>query len=309
MRIAFALMLLAACSSDSGGGGGGDDGPASGECDATHDCDSGKVCSVTHDASGEGKCLDANGDIDNDGLQNGMDFCNSGPGGQYDEDRDLIGDDCDKCPIAPPRSQPDPDNDDVDFPCDPDPRTPGDKIAVFTGFRAGIPQTYKQTGQWTANSGGDAVIMPDSTVTASLTTSLPLQSSNIAIYAGYRVNAVDTAAARSYVGVIAKDARPASSAQTKCGGQRSNGDSLAIENESTAASANLSNAFDTASLYEVTLGVQGLNQFCVVIADADQVATQATSTGEALTEAGLFAQGADVQFQYLLVVQRSQQLD
>ncbi|CAN5711943.1 hypothetical protein BH11MYX2_BH11MYX2_00470 [soil metagenome] len=311
MRIAFALMLLSACGTKSGGGG-GDDGVIGngGECDATHDCADGKICSITHDASGAGECLEATGDVDGDGLQNSQDYCNSGPGGQYDEDRDLIGDDCDKCPIAPPRATLDPDGDEVESPCDPDPRTPGDKIVVFQGFRAGIPQAYKQTGVWTVNSGGDAVVTPDPGVTATLTTSLPLQSSNIAVYAGYRVNAVDATQDRNYVGIVAKDSRPASSAHTTCGAQRSAGaDSLAIENETTAASMSLSNAFDTASLYEVTLGVQGLTQFCVVIADADQIATQANSTGEALTEAGLFAQGADVQFQYLLVVQRAPALD
>ncbi|HEY4175208.1 MAG TPA: hypothetical protein VGM90_00180 [Kofleriaceae bacterium] len=311
MRIAFALLLLAACGTKTGSGGGDDGGVANGgECDASHDCSDGKVCSITHDASGVGECLDATGDIDGDGLLNSQDYCNSGPGGQYDEDRDLIGDDCDKCPIAPPRSTPDPDNDDVESPCDPDPRTPGDKIVVFQGFRTGIPQAYKQTGVWTVNSGGDAVIVPEAGTTATLTTSLPLQSTNIAVFAGYRVNSVDANQGRNYVGIVAKDARPASSAHTSCGAQRSAGaDSLAIENETTAASMNMTNAFDTASLYEVTLGVEGLNQYCVVIADSDQIATQATSTGEALTEAGLFAQGASVQFQYLLVVQRAAALD
>ncbi|HEY4058529.1 MAG TPA: hypothetical protein VGM39_18075 [Kofleriaceae bacterium] len=307
MRIALALMLLAACGSKASGGDDGDDGPANGgECDASHDCKDGKVCSITHNADGVGECLDANGDVDNDGLQNSQDYCNSGPGGQYDEDRDLIGDDCDKCPIAAPPSTPDPDNDDVESPCDPDPRTPGDKIALFQGFRAGIPATYKQTGVWSANSGGDAVITPDPGATATLTTSLPFQSSNIAIFASYRVNSVDATQGRNYVGLVAKDSRPASSAHTSCGTQRSAGaDSLSIENESSAMSMNMTNAFDTASLYEVTLGVQGLNQFCVIIADSDQLATQATSTGEALTEAGQFAQGAAVQFEYLLVVQRT----
>src|SRR5262249_51042497 len=131
------VTTLGACDSGTkvGGGGEGD------SCDVMHPCDSNSTCSITHTDDGSGECLAKGEDIDNDGLPNEMDFCNAGQGGKYDEDRDLIGDDCDKCPIASPPANPDTDGDDVDAPCDPDSHEPGDQIVLFQGFRDGIPAT------------------------------------------------------------------------------------------------------------------------------------------------------------------------
>jgi hypothetical protein len=278
--------------------------PGTGACDPTTDCGPGLSCSITHNEDGTGECLPDAEDIDGDGLVNGEDYCNAGEGGQWDEDRDLIGDDCDRCPIAPPEGT-DPDNDEVDSPCDPDPREPGDKIVVFDGFRNGLPAAWTKTGAWTAEF-GDAIVTPESpTAVATMTTGLPLVAQNIAVLVQYRIDDVDAAATRSYVGLVARDLRPASSAQTRCGSQRSGAmDSLFLETEAQAMGASVGDAFNSASLYSVALRVEGLSSGCAMIADDDQVATQVQSTGEQLSAAGVFAQGATARFQYLLVIQR-----
>ena len=310
MRTALALVvvMLAACGED---GGGGDDGGGEGDaCGALQPCGSGLACSVTHtDDNKVGECFAASGDIDGDGLTNDKDYCNAMPGGEYDEDRDLIGDICDRCPIAEPPDTADPDNDEVDSPCDPDPREPGDKIVVFEGFRNGIPNAWKKTGAW-EQRGGDVVVTPDSsTAIAQLTTALPLVANNMAILVQYRIDAVDTAAARNYVGLVGRDERPASVEEVRCGGQRSGGDSLYIETKASAMGEAIIDAFDSSSLYSVSMRVQNLNAACAMIADNVMIAAQATTGGQSLSEAGLFVQGATARFQYLLVIQRSSAID
>src|SRR5262245_1430816 len=91
-----------------------------GPCDASNKCDDGQVCDRT--AQGGAVCIDASGDVDNDGIPNSKDFCQHLAGGTNDEDGDGIGDECDACPIAAP-GQADADGDAVAAPCDPDTRT------------------------------------------------------------------------------------------------------------------------------------------------------------------------------------------
>jgi hypothetical protein len=281
----------------------GDDGSGGdGTCNPTTDCADGSSCSITHTEDGSGECLADDGDIDADGLLNKEDYCNAGEGGQWDEDRDLIGDDCDRCPIAPPEGA-DADDDEVDSPCDPDPGEPGDKIVVFDGFRNGLNPAWVKTGAWTAEF-GDAIVTPDADSVATMTSALPLITQDLAVLVQYRIDEVPSVP-RSYVGLIARDNRPASSALTRCGGQRSNAqDSMFLETETQAEGVSVPNAFNSASLYSVALRVEGLTSACAMIADETQVATQVTSSGEQLSAAGLFVQGATARFQYLLVIQR-----
>jgi hypothetical protein len=299
VKAALTFLLLAACTSESKGGGGEGD-----SCDVMTACGEGNVCSVTHTTDGSGECLASGDDVDSDGLPNEMDYCNAGEGGQYDEDRDLIGDDCDKCPIASPPASPDPDGDDVDAPCDPDSREPGDQIVVFEGFRNGIPATWTKTGTW-EQRGGDAVATAAGTE-ISLTTALPLTTSKMALLIQYRVDAVDAAANGSYIGLIARDQRPASNAVVRCGSQRSAavGDALSLEGDQGAMSAPVADAFNSASLYSVALRLQGVQAGCAMQADATAVAAQAATSGEALTQAGVFVKGGTARFSYVLAIQR-----
>jgi hypothetical protein len=298
VKTAIAFLLLGACTSGTKDGGGEGD-----TCDLSTACGDDSVCSVTHTSDGSGECIAKGEDLDGDGLLNEADYCNAGMGGAFDEDRDLIGDDCDKCPIAQPPTTPDPDGDDVDAPCDPDSREPGDRIVVFEGFRNGIPATWAKTGTW-EQRGGDAVVT--STTEVSLTTALPLTTSKMAVLIQYRVDAVDANATTPYVGLVARDQRPASNAIVRCGSQRNSaiGDSLSLEGDVGAMSAPVVNAFNSASLYSVALRLQGISAQCAMIADSTQVAAEASTSGEALTQAGIFVRGGTARFSYVLAIQR-----
>ncbi|MFN0251600.1 MAG: hypothetical protein ACKV2T_32290 [Kofleriaceae bacterium] len=299
MRAALTfLALFAACTSKTTGGGGEGD-----SCDVMTACGDTAVCSVTHTTDGSGECIAKGEDLDSDGLANEMDYCNASAGGQYDEDRDLIGDECDKCPIASPLANPDPDGDEVESPCDPDPREPGDRIVAFEGFRNGIPSTWAKTGTW-EQRGGDAVAT--STTEITLTTALPLTTTKMALLVQYRVDAVDAGQPTPYIGLVARDQRPASNAVVRCGSQRSAGigDALSLEGDRGAMVAPVVNAFNSASLYSIALRLQGLSAQCAMIADETQVAAEATTSGEALTQAGIFVKGGTARFSYVLAIQR-----
>ncbi len=280
----------------------GGDGKVGGTCDGPADCD-GNVCDLT-DPSG-GTCIDKDGDLDNDGIPNTKDFCNHQQGGDFDEDRDGIGDVCDRCPTAPPPESPDADGDEVDSPCDPDPDVGGDRVVVFEGFNAGLPASWKATAGWQF-VGGSAIATAGPTATESLTTPLPLISQHIAILGQYRIDTVDTQATQSFAGVIGSDKRPAGNTSVQCTGSRSGAtDQLVLDTSTNSAAKVFANLFDSASLYRVVIQLDLAQAACAMVADAELGAVQAMTPGEAMTEAGVVARGAIARFDYLLVVQRT----
>ena len=289
------LFLLCGCGAESAGG------PCSLE---DPDCGSG-VCNLST-ADGQGICITASGDVDGDGLRNDKDFCNQGPGGAYDEDGDLVGDDCDRCPIARPLATPDSDKDMVDAPCDPDGSVDGDQIVLFEGFNAGMPAGWKMAGSWEFRGGEVIGTPPDSSTIASLMGPLPLSTTKVAVLGSYRIDRVDMAATSSYVGVTALDRRPAGVSAVSCGGQRAGGaDSLLLDTDTGAAPKAFANLFDTASRYRVAEKLEGITAACSMIADNEQGAVAQNTGGNAPTEGGVFTKGATARFQYVLVVQRS----
>ncbi len=286
-------LLLGGC------GGGGSGGP----CSATDLCDDGAVCDFT--AADGPTCVDADGDEDGDGLPNSKDFCQHQMGGAYDEDLDGYGDDCDRCPIAPPPATPDTDGDEVDSPCDPDPREPGDRIVVFDGFNGGaLPASWKATPGWIVQ-GGEARITPATpTEVATLTAPLSLVSTKMAILAKYRVDSVMGGATESSASVIGVDRRPAGVTTITCGGSRVGTDRLFLDTGVAGAQDTMEALFDPAGEYRVALKLDGATAQCALISTRDTGAAQAMTSGEAMSEAGLAARGATIRFSYLLAVQR-----
>jgi hypothetical protein len=273
-----------------------------GTCDQKHPCDDGFVCDFTDPAGPS--CIDADGDLDGDGIANRDDHCPRGPGGLYDEDGDGLGDDCDPCPIAPPPAVPDDDGDDVDSPCDPDPHTPGDKIAAFSGFQT-LPDNWTQRtpGAWVV-MGGEVVVTPPTTATETLTIPLSVPSNKLAILTAYRIDQVDGGTEHD-VDVTAADPRPAGGTTLLCGGQRTlNGDSLQLVTTEGGGSKPLTDLFNTASLYEVVAKAENASAACAVVADHDMGAVSATISGDTLTQAGLSVHGATARFGYVLVISR-----
>ena len=73
MRFALALPFVIGCGAGVELGG---------ECDQQRKCEDGAVCDFT-DPEGA-VCIDADGDLDGDGIPNRNDFCNHAPGGELD---------------------------------------------------------------------------------------------------------------------------------------------------------------------------------------------------------------------------------
>lgn len=108
-------------------------------------------------------------DTDMDGIFDDVDNCRmkSNPG-QYDEDKDNVGDVCDPCPISTTNA--DDDMDGVGNACDPNPNTGGDVIALFEGFNGPLPAGWVMSGNgtWSVANGVVAVTV-GAGATASLT--------------------------------------------------------------------------------------------------------------------------------------------
>ena len=278
-----------------------------GPCSLTDECDSGQVCDLT--AEGGPVCISASGDIDGDGITNDKDFCEHAMGGAADEDQDGIGDDCDKCPIAPPFSSPDPDGDDVDSPCDPDPHTPGDQILLFDGFLNGLDDRWIPTTStaWTVHPG--ELVADLSTINQQdyIQTSV-IGKSNISIQASYRIDRVEASAGEHKVAVVLDDPRPAGVANTACGVTKADQGAtelVLVETNQGAMNQQVSGAFDSARLYRAGVYVSGAQSGCSVIADQNPLGTvQATITPDQLSSIALTARAVTVRFQWVIVVGR-----
>ena len=98
-------------------------------------------------------------DRDADGVADEVDNCPDKPNpNQGNEDGDKFGDVCDPCPIDMNDTPNDPDGDGVADICDPHPNAAGDKIAVFEGFKSGVPSTWQSIGTVT-NGTGDVTLV------------------------------------------------------------------------------------------------------------------------------------------------------
>lgn len=276
-----------------------------GPCDASNKCDSGQICDRTN--PGGQICIDANGDIDGDGIPNGKDFCEHMAGGANDEDGDGIGDECDRCPIAPPPSQADPDGDAVDSPCDPDTRTPGDKILLFNGFNTAVANPG---ADWKFQN-GEAVVTPAAPdAVEELKLPLATATNHISIYAAYRIGGVASGATQADAAVAsATVGLPMGMSRVQCGGSRSSGsDALLLKSDSDGASNQstkpVTNVFNSASQYRLLQQLDGATATCALAGDSDanSGAIQLTTDGNTPNQIILYARGATVRFSYILVV-------
>lgn len=292
-----ALCLAAPGCSPSNGPSLGD------ECSLDQPCKEG-VCNLSG-GGGDPVCIEAEGDVDGDGLLNKADFCNQKAGGAFDEDGDGLGDDCDPCPIARPPAQAETDGDGVDTPCDPDPTMAGNKITLFEGFNGTIPATWRNEGAWQVRGGEAVFTAADPNTVAILTVPLATSSRHLAIQTSYRVNRVDATASQNLAGVVSIDRRPAGVTTVACSGSRiGTMDSLDVTTGVGNATKSFANLFDAAGLYKIAQLIDNATGSCAMSAGSQEGAVTSTTSGEIPTEAGLSARAVDVRFQYLLFVQR-----
>ncbi len=277
-----------------------------GPCSLAAPCSDGEVCDFT--ADGGAVCISATGDLDGDGLANGDDFCQHAAGGKFDEDGDGIGDDCDSCPIAPPRATPDPDGDAVESPCDPDPTEPGDEILFFDGFGDGLSADWKPTtaAAWSAANGEVSANLAAISDQDNLQHTV-IGKSNVAIEAGYQIDRVEDSASRHLVAVFANDPRPAGVAQIQCGVSRA--DSAVADlvflmtNTGGTSMPTIDPALLTTKTYRAGAYAARGNAGCSVIADNAALGiVQTNITADDLSSIALTAQAVSVRFQYVIVV-------
>lgn len=276
-----------------------------GPCDASNKCDSGQICDRTNP---DGQvCVDASGDMDGDGIPNGKDFCQHMAGGANDEDGDGIGDDCDACPIAPPPAQAEADGDAVTAPCDPDTRTPGDKIVLFNGFNAAID---KAGADWKFQN-GEAIVTPsDPTAVEQLVLPLATVSNHLAIFTQYQIDAASNIATTADAGVGSKSNLLVDMTVVQCGGSRASGTDqvllFQIDNRggTTQSGKMLTTAFNPTTKYRVVQQLDGAMANCAVAgtSTAESGATQLQTDGSTPTQVVLYARGATVRFSYILAV-------
>ena len=301
----FVLLALPACGAQTGGP------TLGGPCDADSPCNSGEVCDFT--AQDGPICITGEGDLDGDGIPNAMDFCEHAMGGASDEDRDGIGDDCDHCPIAAPRATADPDGDNVDSPCDPDPHEAGDEILLFESFsESALDTRWKATTPtvWKVQ-GGEVIATATAAGPQDYLTTLVVGKSNISIEASYRVDRVDTGASptQHIVALYMSDPRPAGVANMSCGvtmAEGGPGELVLVEtNQNAMNQLAKAAAFDSASLYRAGGYVSGNSAACSVLGNNTPLGTvQATITPDQLSSISLTAKAVTARFQYVLVVGR-----
>jgi hypothetical protein len=290
------LVALLGC-----GGSGSSLGDA---CSLTDECAEG-VCDFT--APDGPECISATGDLDGDGIPNDKDFCQHAMGGESDEDRDGIGDDCDRCPIAAPRAEPDPDGDNVDSPCDPDPRTAGDEILLFDNFGSTLNARWKPTtaSAWQVK-GGELVATLSAVSDQEYLATNVIGKSNISIEASYRIDKLEPIYPQHLVALKMSDPRPAGTASAQCGVTKADtgtNELVVIETNQGAMNQIVTGAFDTADLYRAGAYVSGTKAGCSVIGNGTPLGTvQATLTPDQLSTISLTARAVTVRFQYVLVV-------
>jgi hypothetical protein len=277
-----------------------------GPCSLTEPCGSSAVCDFT--AEGGPVCIPKDGDLDGDGLTNDKDFCHHQAGGAFDEDGDGIGDDCDRCPIAPPRSTPDSDNDLVDAPCDPSPSTDGDEILFFDGFQNGLdPRWMPTTASAWKVQGGELIATLAGVPEQEFLKIGVVGKNTIAIEASFRVDKIETSASRHLVGVYAADPRPAGAAQMACYVTKADAapdtELVVVETNLGAMNMATAGAFNSANIYRVGATAMGTRAGCVVLANGNPLgAVQGNITADQLSQVALTVHATSVRYQYVLVV-------
>jgi hypothetical protein len=143
------------------------------------------------------------------------------------------------------------------------------------------------------------------TMPQSLSTTVPV-ARHVSVQASYRVDQIAAGAGQKVAGVNTAVRLPAGTSIASCASSRvGDMDSLLFNSDAgSGMNTKVGDLFNTASLYRIAQRVDNAQAGCAIGHDKGSGAVQSTTAGDLFTEAGLTARGANVRFQYLLIVQR-----
>jgi hypothetical protein len=258
-------------------------------------------------------CLDPDLDEDADGLSNEQDFCPAtAEASNHDEDGDKRGDSCDACPIERwTVNTKDEDGDGLAGRCDPDDRTPGDKMVFFDGFATDTLAEWKLGDDASAFSisGGRLKGAVTSTANSELVATHSLSSSkeSMAAFVAYRVT--DTAPA----GVDSVSRNIAVSLQTDLpmgGSQASCGPVLTAQNSDLRLSSDGGEAVEPFpglyaknETYRLLLQTIGTQALCVQTLGQSAKVVDGLFGGGFMTMVKLTQLAVGVEYEYVMVIQ------
>jgi hypothetical protein len=288
--------------------------PSNAPCDpAAPVCPSGQMC---RSVNGTFVCTDLAvppgtdgpinplADRDGDTVIDALDNCpEKGNTNQADEDLDTFGDACDNCPPFLNLDQKDTDKDGVGDECDPEPTVPGDRIALFEGFKDGIPMTWTRVGSWTATAGGTVSAVSNGTTPTVLLPPLATAGHQHLATSAIVTNVVGPASA---VGIVDQGPNDGS-AGVLCGGGRTalNQSVLGLfDIRPSGIFATNPFGFDQGSAYDLWVYRNNNYYEC----EGDPVAGQVTVVEDTLTPQGagstmgLIAYRASGKFHWFMVI-------
>lgn len=250
-------------------------------------------------------------DNDGDGVKNEVDNC---PGvfnsGQYDEDNDAKGDECDPCPhLSLPTADEDGDEDGVGNGCDPRPTSAGDAIAYWNGFHvagSGLPSTlamvHGAANRWSV--AGGSLVFTRGTVDDWGMPVVDVGAAHHTIDATFDVTADYTGASAAGVAVdVAADDTDGFECQSRV--DQDYREMWRRDPSAFDGWALVSNQFATTpnETYRITLTRTATNLNCTNTRGTMTAVTLANTTASVgNTRAGLFARNVDVKFRYVIVI-------
>lgn len=302
------MILLLSLAASLGACGGSESEPGS-PCRDDLTCGGGLVCNFQAESP---TCLAPEEDLDGDGLTNEADRCPAtNEASNHDEDGDGQGDACDGCPIERWRKGTvDSDKDKLLGQCDPDDRSPGDKIVYFQPFVAANALdgwTFDDAAHFTVADGALKGTVTAADNVAEAKRALSTNATSLAVFAAYRVTDAAPAGVDGTtreVGVGLYDPAPAAGGQpVRCATIAGGGTPLLrVTSGSGEASEPLLSALAVGEPYRMLMQTSGPNARCVQIRGDNATAASTTGTGDLLIGLSLTMRSVFANYEYVLVV-------
>lgn len=303
------ILLLSLVASFGLGGCGSSDSEPGSPCRDDLTCGGGLVCNFQAETP---TCLAPEEDLDGDGLLNGDDRCPaSNEASNHDEDGDGQGDACDSCPIERFRKGTvDFDKDKLSGQCDPDDRSPGDKLIYFQPFVTATALdgwTLDDAAHFSVADGALKVTVTAADNVAEAKRALSTNATALAVFAAYRVTDAAPAGVDGTsreIGVGLYDPAPAAGGQpVRCATVVGGGTpQLRVTSGSGEASEPLLSALAVGEPYRMLMQTAGPNARCVQIRGESATAASTTGTGDLLIGLSLTMRSVFANYEYVLVV-------